>query len=155
MYRVISRILCAVLLVVTVRTTAAHAQAPATPADHDGVRRAVLDYLEGFYEGDTTKLIRSLRPELSKYGFWRGRDSTAFHGEAMTYKEAIDYARQFRARKQVTPPEAPRDVQLLEVQSHSAAAKVTAWWGTDYVLLGKYDGRWMIAQVMWQSPAKR
>jgi len=33
-----------------------------------------------------------------------------------------------------------------------AAAKVTAWWGTDYLLLGKFDGRWMIRDVLWESP---
>ena len=32
------------------------------------------------------------------------------------------------------------------------AAKVTAWWGTDYLLLGKFDGRWMIRDVLWESP---
>jgi len=32
-----------------------------------------------------------------------------------------------------------------------AAAKVTAWWGTDYLLLGKFDGRWMIRDVLWKS----
>ena len=29
------------------------------------------------------------------------------------------------------------------------SAKLTAWWGTDYVLLAKYDGRWMITHVLW------
>jgi len=29
-------------------------------ADRDAVRSAVLDYVEGFYEGDTTRLNRSV-----------------------------------------------------------------------------------------------
>ena len=37
--------------------------------ERDDVRRAVLDYVEGFYEGDTAKLVRALRPDMSKYGF--------------------------------------------------------------------------------------
>ena len=37
----------------------------------------------------------------------------------------------------------------------TAAAKVTAYWGTDYLLLGNFDGRWMITSVLWQSPPKR
>ena len=33
------------------------------------------------------------------------------------------------------------------MQDQTASAKLTAWWGTDYLLLGKYDGRWMISSV--------
>ena len=120
--------------------------------ESDGVRRAVLDYLEGFYEGDTTKLVRSLRPELFKYGFWREKDSVAYAGEKMTYAEALAYAVRFHAQKRTTPADAPREVVLLDVQDQTASAKVRAWWGTDYLLLAKYDGRWMILQVMWQGP---
>ena len=67
-------------------TGALGAQAPirAKPADRDAIRRAALNYIEGFYEGDTAKLVSALRPELSKYGFWR--DSTQkFTCERMTY----------------------------------------------------------------------
>jgi hypothetical protein len=37
------------------------------------------------------------------------------------------------------------------VQDQTAAAKLTASWGTDYLLLGKFDGTWMITSVIWQS----
>jgi hypothetical protein len=130
------------------------AGAQSSPANEPAVRRAVLDYIEGFYEGDTAKLVRSLRPEIFKYGFWRGRDSTAYHGERMTYAEAIAFARGVRERKSFPPASAPREVTIYEVQNETASAKVRAWWGTDYLLLGNYDGRWMIAHVMWQSPPK-
>lgn len=39
-----------------------------------------------------------------------------------------------------------------EVQDQTASAKVRAWWGTDYLLLGKYDGQWKILHVIWQGP---
>ena len=34
----------------------------------------------------------------------------------------------------------------------TASVKVVAWWGIDYLLMGKYDGKWMISHVLWQSP---
>ena len=52
--------------------------------DREGVRRAVLDYVEGFYEGDSAKLARSVRPEIFKYGFWKARDSTRYAGPCPT-----------------------------------------------------------------------
>ncbi|HKH94535.1 MAG TPA: nuclear transport factor 2 family protein [Gemmatimonadaceae bacterium] len=120
-------------------------------ADSAGVRRAALDYLEGFYEGDSTKHVQSVRSEVYKYGFWLPRDSTRFQGEQMPWAEFLAYTRRMKARGATTPASAPREVQLLDVQDQTAAAKVTAFWGTDYLLIGKYDGRWMVSSVLWQS----
>jgi hypothetical protein len=128
------------------------AQPQGSPADKEAVRRAAMDYLEGFYEGDTAKLIRAFRPDMFKYGFYKGREATTYTGERMTYDEAIAYARNFKANKRVTPATAPKQVEIYEVLNQTAAAKVTAWWGIDYLLLGKYDGKWMISHVLWQGP---
>jgi hypothetical protein len=126
-----------------------------TSADSAGVRRAALDYLEGFYEGDSTKHVRSVRPDVFKYGFWLPRDSTRFQGEQMPWAEFLAYTRRMKARGATTPASAPREVQVLDVQDQTAAAKVTAFWGTDYLLIGKFDGRWMVSSVLWQSRSRR
>ena len=122
--------------------------------DRDGVTRAALDYLEGFYEGDTVKLLRSIRPEVYKYGFDWVDAEKKYAGEQMRWDEILGYARRFKAKGRATPAAAPRTVDLFEVLDQTASAKVTAWWGTDYLLLAKYDGRWMITHVLWQSPRK-
>lgn len=124
----------------------------ATSEDREAVRRAVLDYVEGFYEGDSVKLARSVRPEIYKYGFWRQRDSTRYAGEQMKYQAFFDYARRVKQNNRPAPSTAPKTVEIYDVQNQSASAKLTAFWGTDYLLLGKYDGRWMISSVLWQSP---
>jgi len=123
--------------------------------DREAVRRAVLDYVEGFYEGDSAKLARSVRPEIFKYGFWKARDSTRYAGEQMKYPEFFDYARGVKRNNRQAPPTAPKTVEVYDVQNQTASAKLTASWGTDYLLLGKYDGKWMISSVMWQSPPPR
>jgi hypothetical protein len=130
-------------------TSALHAQSGTD--EREGVRRAVLDYVEGFYEGDSLKLARSVRPEIFKYGFWIPRDSTRYAGERMTYPEFFEYAHNVKSKNHQAPPTAVKKVELLDVQDQTAAAKLTAFWGTDYLLLGKYDGKWMISSVMWQT----
>jgi hypothetical protein len=125
-----------------------------TSADSAGVRRAALDYVEGFYEGDSTKHVRSVRPDVYKYGFWLPRDSTRYQGEQMPWAEFLSYTRRMRSRGATTPANAPKQVQLLDLLDQTAAVKVTASWGTDYLLLGKYDGRWMVSSVLWQSKPK-
>jgi len=126
-----------------------------TSADSAAIRRAALDYVEGFYEGDSTKHVRSIRPDVFKYGFWLPRDSTRYHGEQMPWSEFLAYTRRMRARGATTPAIAPKQVQLLDVLDQTAAAKVTAFWGTDYLLVGKFGDRWMISSVLWQSSPRR
>ena len=95
--------------------------------DRDAVRRAVLDYVEGFYEGDSVKLARSVRPDIYKYGFWRPRDSTSYAGEQMKYPEFFDYARNVKQKNRQAPATAPKVVDVFEVQNQTASAKVTAF----------------------------
>jgi Putative lumazine-binding len=138
-----------VLLLVAVLGRPAVAQG--TP-DREAVRLAVLDYVEGFYEGDTTRLVRSVWPQVRKYGYWRARPDTAYAGEAMPFAEFLTYAAAVRAGRSRTPAGAPKEIAIYDVQDQTASAKLTAWWGTDYLLLAKERGRWMIIAVLWQSP---
>lgn len=146
---------CAILTVLTLATMTLPAPAPAQQsAERDAVRRAALDYLEGFYEGDSTKLVRSVRPDVRKVGYYKAREATTFQAEEMPFAEIIAYANNFRKNGRSTPATAPREVTVGEVNDQIATAKVVAWWGIDYLQLAKYDGKWMIVNVMWQSPPK-
>lgn len=120
--------------------------------DREGARLAVLDYVEGFYEGDTTRLVRSVWPHVRKYGYWRPRPDSAYTGEAMPFAAFMTYANSVRAGRSRTPVGAPKEITIYDVQDQTASAKLTAWWGTDYLLLAKESGRWMIIAVLWQSP---
>jgi hypothetical protein len=122
--------------------------------DRRAVERAVLDYVEGFYEGDTAKLVRSVHPEVAKYGYYIPRDSSRYVGEAMPFAEFMSYANQVKARGRPAPADAPKRIEVYDVLDQTASAKLTAWWGTDYLLLAKVDGRWMIRQVLWQTPRR-
>ena len=123
-------------------------------ADKEGVRKAVLDYVEGFYEGDTAKLVRSVRPEVVKYGYFIPKGKTAYAGEAMPWAEFMSYANSVKKSGKPTPASSPKEITLLDVADQTASAKLTAWWGIDYMHLAKFDGKWMITQVLWQSPPR-
>ena len=130
----------------------AEAQAP---ADREAVRAAVLDYVEGFYQGDTVRLVRSVWPEVRKYGYWRSKPDAPYAGQAMPFADFMSYANRIRSGASKTPAGAPKDITVFDVQDQTASAKLTAWWGTDYLLLAKEKDRWMIVQVLWQSPPPR
>ncbi len=131
-------------------------QANAQSSENDKVKKACMDYIEGFYEGDEAKLKRSLSPDLLKFGYMkkRGTQEYASAGQ-MTYEEALSFARGVKEKQRFPKADAPRGIEIYDVDDNIAAAKVTAWWGFDYILLSKEDDKWMIQQVLWQGPLKK
>jgi hypothetical protein len=118
------------------------------------VNDAVLDYVDAFYMGDTTKILRSISPQVVKYGYYRKKDATAYEGEPMSYREMLDYATSVGKKKNPNVDKYVKKIEVLDYQDQTASAKLTAWWGTDYILLAKLNGKWMITHVLWQSPPK-
>src|SRR6478672_9731728 len=106
-------------------THTAHAQ---TAADSAKIRATAMNYIEGFYEGDSTKLMRAVRPDVYKYGFYRAPDSTSYRGMQMTWPGFMSYARNVKANNRQEPASAVRGVKLLDVLDQTAAVKVTATW---------------------------
>jgi hypothetical protein len=124
--------------------------------DKAGIEKACLSYLEGFYEGDTTKLVAALKPSLYKYGYWKNDKTGNYDPDGqMTFQQAINYAKNVMAKKNFPKADAPKKVEVLDIMNTIAAAKVTAWWGVDYILLAKQNGKWMIDQVLWEGPLSK
>jgi hypothetical protein len=117
-------------------------------SEHPAIRQAMLDYIDGFYTGDSTLLVRSVSPEVIKYGYWKNGPEAEYVGEPMSYEQIV--------HKPTRPPRerpgAPREATVLDAEAQVASGKVRAWWGIDYILLAKENGRWMIRQVLWQGP---
>jgi hypothetical protein len=125
----------------------------AAAQEKEKVERACLNYIEGFYEGDTTKLIAALKPSLHKIGYWKNNNTGVYDFDGpMTYRQALDYAKNVMAKKNFAKADAPKKVEVLDVGNTIASAKVWAWWGIDYLLLSKQAGKWIIEQVLWEGP---
>ena len=127
---------------------ACHSQATAE------VEKAVRDYVDGFYYGDTAKIQNSISPDLVKHGFYRGKDKTEYTRDTMSFSQCVAYAAHVK-RKGANPnvEKLPRKIEVFDVLDKTASAKLTTWWGSDYLLLSKINGKWMITHVLWQSPA--
>lgn len=126
----------------------------ATEKDRKGVEMAVLDYVEGVYEADADRIRRSVHENLHKFGFARRSSKDDYRVIPMTFEGLVDLATTWNADGTEIPEDAPKKIEVLDVQDQTASAKLTADWGTDYFHLAKYDGRWMIVQVLWQSQAQ-
>ena len=121
--------------------------------DKQQVEKACMNYIEGFYEGDTTKLIDAFKPTMYKIGYWKNKNTGVYDFDGqMTYRQALDYAKDVKEKKKYPKADAPKKVEVLDVGNTIASAKVTAWWGIDYILLSKQNGKWLIEQVLWEGP---
>lgn len=120
--------------------------------DKQQVERACLDYIEGFYEADTIKLQRSIQPRLYKIGFYQRKGEKDYTYSKMTLEEALTYARKDIAEnRRMGKANSLKKVEILDIMKVTAAAKVTALWGTDYLLLSKNGEKWMIEEVIWEG----
>lgn len=125
----------------------------AQTTNEEGVEKACMNYIEGFYKGDTSKLETSIQPTLNKFGFWKNKETKQYNQVPhMSYDKALAYAKNVLEKKEFPKPDAPKKVEVLNVSNTIAAAKVTAWWGIDYLLLSKRGDKWMIEQVLWEGP---
>ena len=125
----------------------------AQTTNKEGVEKACMNYIEGFYEGDTSKLEASIQPTLNKFGFWKNKETKEYNQVPhMSFEQALAYAKNVLDKKEFAKPDAPKKVEVLNISNTIAAAKITAWWGIDYILLSKRGDKWMIEQVLWEGP---
>ncbi|MDT7832325.1 nuclear transport factor 2 family protein [Flavobacteriaceae bacterium S356] len=121
--------------------------------DKTKIERAALDYIEGFYVGDTTKIKRSIHKDLSKIGY--GRRSKGYKEHIMTYEKALNFSRDVAKNPQYAAPKgAVKKIEILDAQDKIACVKLTVYWGIDYLLMVKHDDKWMITKVVWQAVEK-
>jgi hypothetical protein len=118
--------------------------------DRAAVKQAVLDYVEALYEADSSRIERSVHPELFKLGFEREKDGT-YKLYRMTYQQLYDLAAKWNKSGKV-PKNSVKEIVVYDVVDQTASAKLTARWGIDYLHLAKFDGKWKITDILWQTP---
>ncbi|HLL95716.1 MAG TPA: nuclear transport factor 2 family protein [Spirosoma sp.] len=130
--------------------------AQSKPSDElAGVRQACFDYIDAFYNVDTTLAYRSVHPTLQKRGFSFDEKTGAYSKQLeMPFPALVRLAKTWNKDGKRTRADSPRSVEVFEVADKTATAKVTAVWGIDYLHLVQENGRWMIVNVLWQSPPR-
>ena len=124
-----------------------------TAADSAGIRQTALDYIDGWYEGNAERMERAVHPDLAKRIIntdQRGR-SVLGHQSAMTLVQNTR-----RGGGNQTPVAERRDkVTILDIYQNAASVKVDASGWIDYLHVAKWNGRWVIINVLWElTPQK-
>jgi hypothetical protein len=143
-------ILMFALLAIFVSTS--RAQTTVSTADSAAIKQTALDYIEGWYEGNAERMERSLHPELAK----RMVDTNANGKSRLNQMSAMKLVQNTRAGggKSVPKDKQQKDVIILDVFENAASVKVVASDWVDYMQMAKFDGRWVIVNVLWELKPK-
>jgi hypothetical protein len=143
------KILTVVALLLASRLSTAQAQ---SAADSAGIRQAALDYIQGWYAGDGTRMERALHPELAK----RIVRTDSLGRSRLDSQSAMTLVQNTRNGGGKDTPAADRhdDVRILDIYQNAASVRVDASYWIDYLQLAKWRGRWVIVNVLWELKPK-
>lgn len=141
------RLLVSVAIVI-VSTVCVSAQTSAD-AEKEAIKQTALDYIEGWYEGNAERMERALHPELAKRIV---RTDVKSGRSSLGQMSAMSLVLGTRAGggKQTPPERRQKDVTILDVFENAASVKVVASDWIDYLHLAKWNGRWVIVNVLWE-----
>ncbi len=109
-----------------------------------------MDYAEGWFEGDTERMERSLHPKLAKRALRYRADNGEKYFNDLTKEDMV------RATGEGGGTDVPRDklyykVDILDVYQEVAIVRVESYPFLDYLQLVKDDGQWLIVNVLYTS----
>jgi hypothetical protein len=116
-------------------------------ADREGIKRAALDYAEGWYNADAEQNERSLHPHLAKRIV---TTDEATGKDRVSQMSALELVQIIRAKHDVDPVEKRvAEAHILDVFQNAATVRLemAAW--IDYLHLGRVNGEWKIINVLW------
>ena len=117
-------------------------------ADLEAIRRAALDYMQGWYEGDAERMRRSLHPELAKRAILRDPQTGAERFSHLTKQQMVDKTAQGGGTD--TPSDKRYyDVSVLDIYGDIASVRAESYEYIDYLHLARREGTWMIVNVLW------
>jgi hypothetical protein len=113
-----------------------------TSSEQEAVVRCILDYFEGWFDGDPERMRRALHPGLAK----RTPDGDGLDEE--TAESMIDLTAAGAGRQRDS--DARRiDVQVVEVYGDIATAVVDSHVYREYLHLVRADDGWRIVNALW------
>jgi len=116
-------------------------------ADSAAIRTTALDYIDGYYSADAPRMERALHNHLAKRLVY---SDTAGHSHLvdLTALELV----QATARHPAAPAaERREDVKILDIFGNAAMVKIDATGWVDYLQEVRWNGRWVIINVVWEN----
>lgn len=132
----------------------ARAQTIVASADQAAIKQTALDYVEGWYEGNSERMERALHPDLAKR-IVRTNPQGRSRLDQMSAMSLVQGTRH-GGGKETPKDKQQKDVTILDVFENAASVKLVASDWIDYLHVAKFNGRWVIVNVLWElKPLKK
>jgi hypothetical protein len=120
---------------------------PSPSADEDAIRAVVLDYVEGWFDGDAARMERALHPELVKRcrGI-EGDDPDAL--ETLSARDMIDATADGVGKREDAADRAI-EIEIVHVGGGIAGVTCLCRRYIDLVHLVRMPGGWQIVNTVW------
>jgi hypothetical protein len=115
--------------------------------DYEALKNVALDYLEGWFEGDTDRMERALHPELVKRSLDRLPDGGELL-ETLTADQMIGWTTDGIGKTRDVPDRAI-DISVGHVHGDIATVTVTSSVYVEYLHLVRTKSGWKIVNVLW------
>ena len=116
--------------------------------DSAAIRSCLLDYFEGWFEGDATRMDRALHPGLAKHSLGQGPDRSDTL-DVTTKDEMVEATRQGLGRSRDLPDRGIR-IDIASVSGDIASAIVHSAVYVEYALLARTRDGWRITGTLWR-----
>ncbi len=125
----------------------------ASQTERDAILATAMDYGEGWYTADSERMQRALHPELAKRMIYTDPKSGKSRLSDMGAMTLVNYTRAGGGKSADVPSKTSR-VVILDIFENAAVAKVIGPQWVDYLQLAKWNGKWVIVNVLWErNPA--
>lgn len=122
-------------------------------SDPDQITKTVLNYAEGWYEGDAARMESALHPDLAKR-----RIATNPAGRSnISELSALGLVQMTRPGygKNTPKAEQKKDVKILDQFGNMATVRLEMRDWVDYMHLAKSNGKWLIVNVLWDLKPRK
>jgi hypothetical protein len=119
-----------------------------SPADAEAIRACVLDYFEGWFDGDPVRMDRALHPGLAKHAIGQDRERSQTL-DVTTKDEMVQATRQGRGRGRDVPDRAIQ-IEIASVSGDIASVVVHSAVYVEYALLARTGDGWRITSTLWR-----
>lgn len=118
-------------------------------SDQAEIKTTVLNYAEGWYEGDGAKMESALHPDLAK----RTVETNAQGRSRINELSAMGLVQVTRPGygKNTPKDQQMKDIKILDQFGDMATVRLEMRDWVDYMHLAKFNGKWVIVNVLWKG----
>jgi len=141
------------LIILFVCLTQMFVKAQTLAQDSLAIRETVLNYIEGWEDGDTIRMTKALHTKLAKRGIVPSQNGNVTDLLRANYTEMVNWT----ASRKNLPKENSGEIviKIYEIGKNIADVKCVSKDYIDFLHLARIDNQWKILNVIWEFNEKK